>query len=49
MVISGSQHPLKVNYRIPKYIIQLSENKIINVVVVVLIGADMINNDEHSY
>ena len=32
--ISGSQHPLKVDYRIPKYIIQLWVNKILVVVVV---------------
>ena len=35
MVISGSQHPLKVDYRIPKYIIQLWVNKILVVVVMV--------------
>ena len=34
MVISGSQQPLKVDYRIPKYIIQLWVNKILVVVVV---------------
>ena len=37
MVISGSQHPLKVDYRIPKYIIQLWVNKILVVVVVVVV------------
>ena len=36
MVISGSQHPLKVDYRIPKDIIQLLVNKILVVVVVVV-------------
>ena len=38
MVISGSQHPLKVDYRIPKYIIQLWVNKIHVVVVVVVVA-----------
>ena len=37
MVISGSQHPLKVDYRIAKYIIQLWVNKILVVVVVVVV------------
>ena len=37
MVISGSQHPLKVGCRIPKYIIQLWVNKILVVVVVVVV------------
>ena len=37
MVISGSQHPLKVDYRIPKYIMQLWVNKILVVVVVVVV------------
>ena len=36
MVISVSQHPRKVDYRIPKYIIQLWVNKILVVVVVVV-------------
>ena len=35
MVISGSQHPLKVDYSILKYIIHLWVNKILVVVVVV--------------
>ena len=37
MIISGSQHPLKVDYRIPKYIIQLWVNKILAFVVVVVL------------
>ena len=35
MVISGSQHPLKVDYSILKYITHLWVNKILVVVVVV--------------
>ena len=35
MVISGSQHPLKVDYSILKYIVHLWVNKILVVVVVV--------------
>ena len=43
MVISGSQHPLKVDYSILKYIIHLWVNIILVVVVVVVVVVGMLH------
>ena len=49
MVISGSQHPLKVDYRIPKDIIQLLVNKILVVVVVVVVCSRVVKSSCENF